>query len=75
MLISNRTQFHGTEMLKEHKSEMIGMSADAIQKLKETISIDAFIAGNNDTFLYSIVVAVIGLGLGLCLKSKKDGGF
>ncbi|MBK5487504.1 MFS transporter [Bacillus sp. TH17] len=52
-LISNRTQFHGTEMLKEHKSEMIGMSADAIQKLKKTISIDAFIAGNNDTLSYN----------------------
>ncbi|MFY0216061.1 DHA2 family efflux MFS transporter permease subunit [Bacillus cereus] len=70
-LISNRTEFHAKEMFAEHKGSMIGMSADALQQLKQTISIDAFIAGNNDTFLYSIVVAVIGLGLGLCLKSKK----
>ncbi|MFE3572986.1 hypothetical protein [Lysinibacillus sp. NPDC059133] len=70
-LISNRTEFHGKEMLEEHKTEMIGMTADAIQKLKRSISIDAFIAGNNDVFLFSIVIAVIGLGLGLCLKSKK----
>ncbi|WMT43277.1 DHA2 family efflux MFS transporter permease subunit [Paenibacillus sp. D2_2] len=70
-LISNRTVFHGKEMLEEQKANMIGMSADAIQKLKETISIDAFIAGNNDTFLFSIVIAVIGLVVGLCLKSKK----
>ncbi|MGE7945574.1 hypothetical protein [Lysinibacillus sp. NPDC093688] len=70
-LISNRTEFHGKEMLEEHKGEMVGMTADAIQKLKGTISFDAFIAGNNDIFIFSIVNAVIELGLGLCLKSKK----
>lgn len=48
-------------MFEEHKASMIGMSADALQKLKQTISIDAFIAGNNDTFMFSIVIAVIGL--------------
>lgn len=62
-------------MLKEHKSEMIGMAADAIQKLKETISIDASIARENDIFLSKIVVVVIGLGLKLCLKNKKGMGF
>ncbi|MGN4425460.1 DHA2 family efflux MFS transporter permease subunit [Bacillus cereus group sp. MYBK30-1] len=70
-LISNRTEFHANEMFAEHKGSMIGMSADALQQLKQTISIDAFIAGNNDTFMFSIVIAVIGLILGLFLKSKK----
>ncbi|MFZ7754628.1 hypothetical protein ACO1DG_00245 [Bacillus thuringiensis] len=51
------------------------MSADAIRKLKETISIDASIARENDIFLSEIVVVVIGLGLKLCLKNKKDMGF
>ncbi|MGN7891145.1 hypothetical protein ACTJJY_03370 [Bacillus sp. 22475] len=51
------------------------MAADAIQKLKETISIDASIARKNDIFLSKIVVVVIGLGLKLCLKNKKGMGF
>ncbi|MGE7672836.1 hypothetical protein ACQKMV_04510 [Lysinibacillus sp. NPDC094403] len=50
---------------------MNGMSADALQQLKQTISTEAFIAGNNDTFMFSIVIAVIGLVLDLFLKSKK----
>lgn len=70
-IISNRTEFHANEMIEEQASSMAGMSADTIQNMKESIMINASIAGNNDTFLYSIGVAVVGLIIGLCLKNKK----
>ncbi|MGR5881991.1 hypothetical protein ACT7DC_13745 [Bacillus cereus] len=62
-------------MLKEHKSEMIGMSADAIQKLKETISIDASIARENDIFLSKNCGCGNWFRIKIMLKKQKRYGF
>lgn len=71
-LISNRKQLHAGEMMAANKADMFNMSAEAIGKLKETISLEAFVAGNNDVFMFSIVIAVIGMLLGLLLNKKKE---
>ncbi|MGE7925903.1 DHA2 family efflux MFS transporter permease subunit [Viridibacillus arvi] len=69
-LISNRTQLHVGEMMAANKADMLNMSAEEIGELKETISLEAFVAGNNDAFMFSIVIAGIGLLLGLLNKKK-----
>lgn len=60
-LISNRTQLHTGEMMAANKADMFNMSTEAIEKLKETISLEAFVAGDNDGFMFYIVIAGIAL--------------
>lgn len=71
-LISNRTEFHATELATSRLGDAANLTLEQVAKLKESIALDAFVAGNNDAFMVSILVAVAGLVLGLFLKQKKS---
>ncbi len=69
-IISMRSNHHGHELMKgamKNGEQLTG-------SLKETIQNQAMIAGNNDAFLITIVVAVVGLIFGLFIKNKKGAG-
>lgn len=69
-MVSNRTKTHVKDLLQE--ASQSGQSiTDAV---KETLTHQAMVSGNNDAFIMTIVVAVVGLLFGLFVKNRKGMG-
>lgn len=73
-IISTRSASHGESMMADAMKESGSTTKEAIATLKETISLEAMVQGNHDAFLMSIIVAVLGLLLGLFIKNRKGEG-
>lgn len=69
-IISSRAASHGKAMMVTAMERGQAITED----IKAKISMEAMVAGNNDAFLMSIGVAVLGLIIGLFIKNRIGGG-
>ncbi|MDF2921752.1 MAG: transporter [Paenibacillaceae bacterium] len=68
-IISSRAASHGKTFMATAMQE----GKVITESMKGKISLEAMVAGNNDAFLMSIVVALTGLIIGLFIKNHKVG--
>lgn len=69
-MISTRSSTHGEELA----AEALKNGQTLTDSLKVSITNEAMILGNNDAFIVTIFVAVIGLVVGLFIKNRKGLG-